>query len=84
MEGFSAPIHKSLTDKILIMGVPRELAILNGTIGAAVTFGLQSLWAIPFFLLCHLSLVAWRVPGATQPEAASHDLNSRPPTAYCA
>ena len=51
-------IHKSLTDKILVAGVPREFAILNGTISAAIILGLQVLVWIPFALVVHLLAVA--------------------------
>ena len=36
MEGFEIPIHRSLTQPIMIGGVPREIAILNGTLSAAL------------------------------------------------
>ena len=51
IEGFEAPIHRSLTDSILLGGAPRAIAILNGTIAAALGLGLQQwiaglvLWA---------------------------------------
>ena len=51
-------IHKSLTDKILVTGVPREFAILNGTISAAIILGLQVLVWIPFAVVIHLLAVA--------------------------
>ncbi len=52
LEGFETPIHASLVQPILMGGAPRGIAILNGTLGAAVGFGLQqwsvgiALWAI--------------------------------------
>ena len=51
LEGFEAPIHRSLAEPILLGGVPRGIAILNGTIAAALGLGLQQwiagllLWA---------------------------------------
>ena len=53
MEGFEVPIHRSLTQPILIAGVPREIAILNGTFTAAFVLGLHSLSALPVGLLLH-------------------------------
>ena len=50
MEGFQIPIHRSLTQVIMIAGAPREMTILNGTITAALALGLHSLWAIPLSL----------------------------------
>ncbi len=41
IEGFEAPIHRSLTDAVLLGGAPRSIAILNGTIAAALGLGLQ-------------------------------------------
>lgn len=50
--GFEIPIHRALTEPILLGGVPRAIAILNGTISAALGLGLQQwigglvLWAV--------------------------------------
>ena len=52
--GFSIAIHNSLTSPILLAGVPRQLAILNGTLAAAVVFGLHSLWILPVCLGLHV------------------------------
>ena len=52
IEGFEAPIHSSLGVPILLAGAPRGLAIVNGTIAAAIGLGLQQwlaglvLWAV--------------------------------------
>jgi len=51
IEGFEVAIHASLGSPILLGGAPRGLAIVNGTIAAAVGLGLQqflaglALWA---------------------------------------
>jgi len=42
--GFEIALHRSLTEPILLGGVPRSVAIVNGTLAAAVGIGLQ-LWA---------------------------------------
>lgn len=42
-EGFEVPLHRSLTEPILLGGAPRGLAIVNGTLAAALGLGLQ-LW----------------------------------------
>ena len=39
--GFEAPLHRSLTEPILLGGAPRSLAIVNGTLAAALGLGLQ-------------------------------------------
>jgi type IV secretion system protein TrbD len=41
IEGFEVPLHRSLTEPILLGGAPRAIAILNGTIAAALGLGLQ-------------------------------------------
>lgn len=51
IEGFEAPLHRSLTDPILLGGAPRGVAIIIGTLAAALGLGLQqwlaglALWA---------------------------------------
>jgi type IV secretion system protein VirB3 len=41
IEGFEAPIHRALVEPILLGGAPRAVAILNGTVAAALGLGLQ-------------------------------------------
>lgn len=41
--GFAAPVHRALSEPILLGGAPRSVAILNGTLAGAVGLGLQ-LW----------------------------------------
>lgn len=51
-QGFEVPLHRSLTEPILLAGAPRTIAIVNGTISAALGLGLRlwiagiALWAI--------------------------------------
>jgi len=51
-KGYEIPLHRSLTEPILMVGAPRTAAIAIGTLAAAVGLGLQ-LW-IP-------GLVLWAV-----------------------
>ena len=51
-DGYEIPLHRSLTEPILMAGAPRTAAIAIGTLAAAVSLGLQ-LW-IP-------GLVLWAV-----------------------
>ncbi len=44
VEGFEIPLHRALTEPILMGGVPRNVAIANGTLAAALGLGLQ-LWS---------------------------------------
>jgi len=51
-EGFEAPVHRALVEPILLGGAPRGIAILNGTLAAALGLGLQewlaglAVWAL--------------------------------------
>jgi type IV secretion system protein VirB3 len=40
-EGFEAPVYRSLAEPVLLGGAPRGLAIVNGTLAAAIGLGLQ-------------------------------------------
>ena len=42
-EGFEVPLHRALTEPILLGGAPRTVAIVIGTLAAALGLGLQ-LW----------------------------------------
>ena len=52
--GWSVPLHRSLTEPILLGGVPRAMAIALGTLAAAIGLGLQ-LWVagIAIYLIGH-------------------------------
>jgi type IV secretion system protein VirB3 len=54
VEGFEVPLHRALTQPIMLAGAPRPVAILNGTLAAAVGLGLQ-MWlpGIVLFLAGH-------------------------------
>lgn len=41
--GFAVPVHRALTEHILLGGAPRGLAIANATLAGAVGLGLR-LW----------------------------------------
>ena len=43
--GCCVPVHRALTEPILLGGAPRALAILNGTLAGAIGLGLR-LWLI--------------------------------------
>jgi len=52
--GFEAPLHRALTEPILLAGAPRGIAIVNGTLAAAIGLGLQ-IWiaGIVFWVVGH-------------------------------
>ena len=57
--GFHVPVHRSLTDPILLGGAPRAVAIANGTLAAAIALGLR-LWLIgAVFWLVGPTLAVW-------------------------
>lgn len=49
VDGFEIPLHRALTEPIFLGGAPRALAIVNGTLAAAIGIGLQ-LWALGLVL----------------------------------
>ena len=57
--GFAVPVHRALTEHILLGGAPRGLAIANATLAAAVGIGLR-LWiaGLVVFALGH-ALAVW-------------------------
>jgi type IV secretion system protein TrbD len=57
--GYYAPVHRALSDPILLGGAPRALAILNGTLAGAIGLGLQ-LWlaGLVFWAVGHM-LSVW-------------------------
>ena len=62
--GFFAPVHRALTDPILMGGAPRTVAIANGTLSAAIALGLR-LWI--------LGALFWAVGHAAAVWAAKRD-----------
>jgi type IV secretion system protein VirB3 len=62
--GFEAPLHRALTEPILLAGAPRAVAILNGTLSAAIGLGLR-LWIA--------GLVLWAIGHAAAVWAAKRD-----------
>ena len=43
IDGYEVPLYRSLTEPVLLAGAPRAVAIVNGTIAAALGLGLR-LW----------------------------------------
>jgi len=56
--GYIAPVYRALTEPILLGGAPRSVAILNGTLAAALGLGLR-LWIVGIVLwaIGHLAAV---------------------------
>ena len=58
LTGFYAPVHRSLTEPILLGGAPRAVAIVNGRLAAAIGLGLR-LWIVGglIWLVGHIAAV---------------------------
>ena len=57
-EGFEIPIHQSAIKAQLVMGLPRQLALVLYTIVAALTLPLSTWYAIPPGLFLHAVFAA--------------------------
>ena len=54
IEGFEIGFHSSLSEPVAIAGVPRMIAVLNGTLTAVLALGLQVPWiGLPLGLAVH-------------------------------
>lgn len=53
-DGFEIPIHRSITEPMMLGGVPRSVALLNGTLAAAFGLGLQSFYVLPGCIILHI------------------------------
>ncbi|WIW50302.1 VirB3 family type IV secretion system protein (plasmid) [Bradyrhizobium sp. 62B] len=62
--GFLVPVHRALTEPILMGGAPRAVAIVNGTLAAALGLGLR-LWIA--------GLLLWALGHAAAVWAAKRD-----------
>jgi type IV secretion system protein VirB3 len=62
--GFHVSVHRALTEPILLGGAPRSVAIVNGTLAAALGLGLR-LW-IP-------GLIIWAIGHGAAVWAAKRD-----------
>jgi type IV secretion system protein VirB3 len=56
--GLEIPLHRSLTQPILMAGLPRNLALLLWTATAAFALGLHQLWVLPLAVLLHVVFAA--------------------------
>ncbi|GGL09753.1 VirB3 family type IV secretion system protein [Caulobacter rhizosphaerae] len=62
--GFAAPVHRALTQPMLLAGAPRAIALVNGTLAAALGLGLR-LWLV--------GLLVWLIGHGLAVWAARHD-----------
>ena len=64
VHGYTVPVHRALTEHILLGGAPRAIAILNGTLAGAVGLGLR-LWLV--------GIAIWAIGHMTAVWAAKRD-----------
>ena len=57
-DGFEVPFHDSITEVILMVGLPRTVALLLWTTSMAIAFGLRQVWVLPISILLHVILSA--------------------------
>jgi len=71
--GFEVPLHRSLTEPILLAGAPRAITIINGTLAASIGLGLR-LWVagIMLWFVAHM-IAVW----ATRNDPSFVDVLSR-------
>ena len=62
--GFTVPLHRALSEPILLGGAPRAIAIMNGTLAGAIGLGLR-LWLV--------GLAIWAVGHVAAGWAAKRD-----------
>ncbi len=56
--GWQVPVHRSLTEPLLMGGIPRQTAIILGTFTGAIGLYI-SLWVVPVALILWVALAAW-------------------------
>ena len=72
--GSRRPVHRALAEPILLAGAPRALAIVNGTLAAAIGIGLH-LWLIGLIMAVvghGLAVMAARRDAQILPVARRH------------
>jgi type IV secretory pathway TrbD component len=57
-DGFEVPFHQSITEVLLMAGLPRTVALILWTSAASLAFGMRQLWILPFAVLLHIILSA--------------------------
>ena len=57
-DGYEVPFHRSLTEPILMAGCPRSLALLNGTLAAALGLGMHKIAILIVNVFLHFVFVA--------------------------
>ena len=58
-DGYTVPVHRALTEPILIGGAPRTAAILNGTIAATLGLGMHLFLAGIIYWIAAHAICVW-------------------------
>jgi type IV secretion system protein VirB3 len=56
--GLEVPLHRSLTEPMMVVGLPRTVALVLWTTICAFAFGLRQIWVLPIGLVIHVVCVA--------------------------
>jgi type IV secretion system protein VirB3 len=57
-DGLEVVVHRSLVEPIMMMGLPRSVALTLWTAIASILFGAHQLWILPVGLVVHALCVA--------------------------
>ena len=58
IDGLEVPLHRSLVDPMLLVGLPRTVALVLWTSVSAVGFGMRQLWVVPIGVVVHVIAAA--------------------------
>nr|WP_228734639.1 MULTISPECIES: VirB3 family type IV secretion system protein [Xanthomonas] len=73
-DGYEVPVHRALSTPRLLVGIPRDMAVVAFTTAAALVLGLQSWWSLPFYIVIHIGLVLLTKYDTQWPEALKRAL----------
>jgi len=52
-DGLEVPLHRSIVNPMLMMGLPRTVAFTLWTTASAFAFGLRQVWVLPLAIAIH-------------------------------
>lgn len=56
--GYELPVFRAVTQRLLMYGVPKEMMIFNGVLGAVFLIALNTPWVLPANALIHYVIAA--------------------------
>ena len=57
-DGLEVPLHRSLVEPMLLVGLPRTVALVLWTTVAAFALGLHQIWVLPVGIVVHVAAAA--------------------------